>query len=83
MAKNTSGVTVLVEDNGTTKGVLKTVVFLTPWHRYCRGDIAGFSEEYAGSLVARHIAAWPEGAQAALDGKTWDKQDDQDALAIG
>lgn len=36
------------------------VIFLGPYQRYSRGDKAGFSADYAETLVARKIACWPK-----------------------
>lgn len=59
------------ETNGVTgltgaEVVRKAVVFLGPYHRYSRGDIACFDAEYAEKLVERHIAVWPKDAEKAL-----------------
>lgn len=45
----------------------RAVVFLGPYHRYSRADVAAFDAEYAEELVSRKIAAWPEDAEKALN----------------
>lgn len=60
-------------ENGTVVPVVKSVperravVFLGPYHRYSRSDVAAFDAEYAEELVSRKIAAWPEDAEKALN----------------
>ena len=44
------------------------VIFLGPYQRYSRGDKAGFSAEYAETLVARNIACWPKDFAAKSKG---------------
>lgn len=61
------------DENGTVVPVVKSVqerravVFLGPYHRYSRADVAAFDAEYAEELVSRKIAAWPEDAEKALN----------------
>lgn len=45
----------------------RAVVFLGPYHRYSRADVAAFDAEYAEELVSRKIAAWLEDAEKALN----------------
>lgn len=44
------------------------VIFLGPYQRYSRGDKAGFSADYAETLVARNIACWPKDFAAKSKG---------------
>lgn len=44
------------------------VIFLGPYQRYSRGDKAGFSADYAETLVARKIACWPKDFAAKSKG---------------
>lgn len=61
------------DENGIVVPVVKSVperravVFLGPYHRYSRADVAAFDAEYAEELVSRKIAAWPEDAEKALN----------------
>lgn len=61
------------DEIGTVVPVVKSVperravVFLGPYHRYSRADVAAFDAEYAEELVSRKIAAWPEDAEKALN----------------
>ncbi|HHL2712989.1 TPA: hypothetical protein ACQ39K_004629 [Yersinia enterocolitica] len=44
------------------------VIFLGPYQRYSRGDKAGFSADYAETLVVRNIACWPKDFAAKSKG---------------
>ncbi|ENG6269802.1 hypothetical protein ABU553_003768 [Yersinia enterocolitica] len=46
------------------------VIFLGPYQRYSRGDKAGFSADYAETLVARNIACWPKDFAAKSKGNS-------------
>ncbi|EIV6184079.1 TPA: hypothetical protein MDV36_002992 [Klebsiella aerogenes] len=54
------------------------VVFLGPYSRYSRGDIACFDSKYAEELVERHIAVWPKDAKRAMAPKPGDDDFDTD-----
>ncbi|EPS1775141.1 hypothetical protein ACVB8K_003517 [Klebsiella aerogenes] len=54
------------------------VVFLGPYSRYSRGDIACFDSKYAEELVERHIAVWPKDAKRAMTPKPGDSDFDTD-----
>lgn len=56
----------------------RAVVFLGPYHRYSRADIAAFDAEYAEELVKRKIAAWPEDAKRALNPRRGDDDHETD-----
>lgn len=71
-------------ENGTVVPVVKSdperraVVFLGPYHRYSRADVAAFDAEYAEELVKRKIAAWPEDAKRALNPRRGDDDHETD-----
>ncbi|WP_116326643.1 hypothetical protein [Klebsiella aerogenes] len=56
----------------------KSVVFLGPYSRYSRGDIAWFDSKHAEELVERHIAVWPKDAKRAMAPKPGDDDFDTD-----
>lgn len=56
----------------------RAVVFLGPYHRYSRADVAAFYAEYAEELVKRKIAAWPEDAARALNPRRGDDDHETD-----
>ena len=56
----------------------RAVVFLGPYHRYSRADVAAFDAEYAEELVARNIAAWAEDAKRALNPRRGDDDHETD-----
>ncbi|EPM5599201.1 hypothetical protein ACTNF7_003457 [Citrobacter braakii] len=56
----------------------RAVVFLGPYHRYSRADVAAFDAEYAEELVTRKIAAWPEDAKRALNPRRGDDDHETD-----
>lgn len=56
----------------------KAVVFLGPYSRYSRGDIACFDSQHAEELVERRIAVWPEDAKRAMASKPGDSDFDTD-----
>lgn len=58
--------------------VRRAVVFLGPYHRYSRADVAAFDAEYAEELVTRKIAAWPEDAKRALNPRRGDDDHETD-----
>ncbi|MDA8502877.1 hypothetical protein NNO02_10480 [Citrobacter sp. Awk 2] len=72
------------DENGTVVPVVKSdqerraVVFLGPYHRYSRADVAAFDAEYAEELVKRKIAAWPEDAKRALNPRRGDDDHETD-----
>lgn len=56
----------------------KAVVFLGPYSRYSRGDIACFESDHANELVSRRIAVWPKDAKRAMAPKPGDNDFDTD-----
>lgn len=56
----------------------KAVVFLGPYSRYSRGDIACFESDHADELVSRRIAVWPKDAKRAMAPKPGDNDFDTD-----
>ncbi|EGR8573208.1 hypothetical protein I8C60_004360 [Salmonella enterica] len=56
----------------------KAVVFLGPYHRYSRGDVACFDVQYAEALVERRIAVWPEDAKKVLSPQSGASDHDTD-----
>ncbi|EPY8414653.1 hypothetical protein ACXG8N_005124 [Klebsiella aerogenes] len=56
----------------------KAVVFLGPYSRYSRGDIAHFESNHADELVSRRIAVWPKDAKRAMAPKPGDNDFDTD-----
>ncbi|WP_240325849.1 hypothetical protein, partial [Klebsiella quasipneumoniae] len=56
----------------------KAVVFLGPYSRYSRGDIAHFEGNHADELVSRRIAVWPKDAKRAMAPKPGDNDFDTD-----
>lgn len=56
----------------------KAVVFLGPYHRYSRADMACFEEATAEALVKRGIAVWPKEAKRALSPRPGDNDNDTD-----
>lgn len=72
------------DEIGTVVPVVKSVperravVFLGPYHRYSRADVAAFDAEYAEELVSRKIAAWPEDAKRALNPRRGDDDHETD-----
>lgn len=72
------------DEIGTVVPVVKSVperravVFLGPYHRYSRADVAVFDAEYAEELVSRKIAAWPEDAKRALNPRRGDDDHETD-----
>lgn len=56
----------------------KAIVFLGPYSRYSRGDIACFDLQHAEELVERHIAVWPKDAERAMAPKPGDNDFDTD-----
>ncbi|HGE8284240.1 TPA: hypothetical protein ACGD48_004751 [Serratia marcescens] len=71
------GTTVPGENEGdnVTQNLLErvSVVFLGPYQRYSRGDLAGFSPEYAKQLVERGHACWPKDADKLMKGSAGDE----------
>lgn len=72
------------DENGTVVPAVKSVperravVFLGPYHRYSRADVAAFDAEYAEELVKRKIAAWPEDAKRVLNPRRGDDDHETD-----
>lgn len=56
----------------------KAVVFLGPYHRYSRADVACFDAATAETLVKRGIAVWPKDAKRALSPRPGDNDNDTD-----
>lgn len=57
----------------------KSVVFITAYHRYVRGDQATFDEAYATELVdVRNVAVWPKDAKKALSSRPGEFDNDTD-----
>lgn len=57
----------------------KSVVFITAYHRYVRGDQATFDETYATELVdVRSVAVWPKDAKKALSSRPGEFDHDTD-----
>lgn len=57
----------------------KSVVFITAYHRYVRGDQATFDEAYAKELVdVRNVAVWPKDAKKALSSRPGEFDNDTD-----
>lgn len=79
-----SGDVIIGDEIGTVVPAVKSVperravVFLGPYHRYSRADVAAFDVEYAEELVARNIAAWPEDAKRALNPRRGDDDHETD-----
>jgi hypothetical protein len=63
------------EGDNVTQNLLErvSVVFLGPYQRYSRGDLAGFSPEYARQLVERGHACWPKDADKLMKGSAGDE----------
>lgn len=66
------GTTVPAGDKMAQPGKREAVVFLGPYHRYSRGDMAVFDAQYAQELVARRIAVWPRDAKRAMSPRPGD-----------
>ena len=70
------------DGNGTTVPAKKSdriaVVFIGPYHRYSRGDVACFERKQAEDLVTRKIACWPKDKAKALAPKPGDTNFDTD-----
>ena len=66
------GTTVPAGDEMPQPGKREAVVFLGPYHRYSRGDMAVFDAQYAQELVDRRIAVWPRDAKRALSPRPGD-----------
>ena len=56
----------------------KAVVFLGPYHRYSRADVACFEAATAEALVKRGIAVWPKDSKRALSPRQGDNDNDTD-----
>lgn len=54
------------------------VVFLGPFSRYSRGDVACFDSAVAQDMVNRNIAVWEKNAKSALEPKKDDDAHDTD-----
>lgn len=66
------GTTVPAGDEMAQQGKREAVVFLGPYHRYSRGDMAVFDAQYAQELVDRRIAVWPRDAKRAMSPRPGD-----------
>lgn len=66
------GTTVPAGDEMAQQGKREALVFLGPYHRYSRGDMAVFDAQYAQELVDRRIAVWPSDAKRALSPRPGD-----------
>lgn len=66
------GTTVPAGDEMAQQGKREALVFLGPYHRYSRGDMAVFDAQYAQELVDRRIAVWPRDAKRALSPRPGD-----------
>ncbi|CAM8072566.1 Gp7 [Atlantibacter hermannii] len=66
------GTTVPAGDEMAQQSKRAAVVFLGPYHRYSRGDMAVFDAQYAQELVDRRIAVWPRDAKRALSPRPGD-----------
>lgn len=66
------GTTVPAGDEMAQQSKREAVVFLGPYHRYSRGDMAVFDAQYAQELVDRRIAVWPRDSKRALSPRPGD-----------
>lgn len=66
------GTTVPAGDEMAQQSKREAVVFLGPYHRYSRGDMAVFDAQYAQELVDRRIAVWPRDAKRAMSPRPGD-----------
>lgn len=66
------GTTVPAGEEMAQQGKREAVVFLGPYHRYSRGDMAVFDVQYAQELVDRRIAVWPRDAKRAMSPRPGD-----------
>lgn len=64
----------------TGEAVSRTsVVFITAYHRYVRGDQATFDDEYSRELVEKRcVAVWPKDAKKALSSRPGEFENDLD-----